>query len=162
MNEFVAILFRLINFGITIAAAIYLFNRYALSMITEAINERQKKIAALEIQVKKSQDERILHEQLAQRQKIQNEQIHKQLIIWNNQFNQKLSEREYEKNMLMQKLEAKVDIQNSFIQERFITQAIMPQALAQARELLEKKSASPEFGSSYLNNLITNLHKSAQ
>lgn len=161
MNEFVAIIFRLINFAITIGAAFYLFKRYGLSLILDKIKDRQKKIEALEIQLKKIEDDRILHEQLSERQKMNYEHLHKQLAVWNDQFNQELTAHEYEKKILKQKLEAKIATQNNFVQEQYVKEAIMPQALKQAREIIEKK-ATTEFGGLYLKNLLNHIKKSAQ
>jgi len=134
--DITTIVFKVINFAILIAAVIYLFKRYALSVIKAQITQQyddhkllqQKSHHAI---AKQEEVERAIVYQKELYQK-----LHQKIEQWNDIFAVVVKEREREKETIKIALHHKALQQQNYIASSYVTQIVLPAALDNARHQL--------------------------
>jgi uncharacterized protein YicC (UPF0701 family) len=160
-HEIVSIIFRLINFAITIGAGFYLFKRYGLSLIQDRLKQKKDQLDALNAQTLSLEQE---HQNLTSQQKYQTilfEQLKFKLSLWNTAFEKLIQERKSEKNDIKAQLDQKVYVLNNHLEKISLEHQVFPKAIEQSRDILEKKFASQAAGKRYLKPILTHIKKSA-
>ncbi len=160
-HEIVSIIFRLINFAITIAAGFYLFKRYGLDIIQDKIKQKKDHLNSLHHQTSTLENE---HQNLASQQKYQTiifEQLKFKLSLWNTAFEKLLQEKKSEKNEIKIQLHEKVHAQNNYLEKQTLERQVFPKAIDRARDILEKQFASEADGKKYLKPILNSIKKSA-
>lgn len=159
-HEVVSIIFRLINFAITVGAGYYLFKRYGLSLIQDKIKQKKDYLDELDHQAAVIAD---THQNLISQQKYQTilfEQLKFKLSLWNTAYQKMLGTRKNEKDEIKKKLEQKVHMQNSYLAQQSLKRQIFVKAIDQARTILENKFMTPSSGKKYLNPILIHIKKS--
>src|SRR5438093_12812751 len=123
-RDIVIILFRLINFSISVLITFYLFKKYILPILYSKAATRKNVIESLQKQSANSQEQLIfLEEQLIQQEKLI-QIFQAKLDIWNQQFIQQISLRKQEKTKIAEHLDQKINEQKDYIQLYYIQKNI--------------------------------------
>jgi len=154
MHEIVAIIFRLINFTILIAAAVYLFKRYALSWIQEQIVGKVSEIDQLQSQVQMLDAQKKDSEQAIINQKKLYHTLYHKMEQWNKSFTIVKNQRDQEKENIMRSLQHKVVQQQNYIALSHAQKKILPVAISNARQILTDEFRSEARAHQFIGSLI--------
>lgn len=158
--EFISVLFRLINVAVTVGAAVYLFKRYGLNVVKNKIRARKQLLEDLHAQQVASEHQCKDKEQQIIEQHLLFQALQKKIEVWRQHFEQRVVEREHEKEHIRASLEKKVAEQSRFLNVRQMQQAIVPGAVKKAREELKAYFESEQAGRVYLAPIVNHIKKS--
>jgi len=89
------------------------------------------------------------------------EQLRFKISLWNTAFEKLIQSRKNEKNEIKKQLEEKIHVQNNHLEQQLFERQVVPHAIAQARDILEKKFSSESAGKKYLKPILTQIKKGA-
>jgi len=158
-EELLAVIFRLVNFGVLVFISVYLFKRYVLPFVNDqmknelaedmAIKDRHKEIRQQEKAVAafaQEQDKacRMLKEKVHRWRRVQDDYVHR-----------RAQERERRIRYLNDRV-ARQELE--FAQQKVMKEAL-PQAVANARQSLQHKFSLLDQRRLYINEIIAQISK---
>lgn len=152
--------FRVINLLVLIALGVYLFKKYFLSSVEDAIAETEAFESGLR------QQEGALENRLDELEVEKNMlEAHCSLLKskidrWRERFDEVLQERKQEKFALQKKISAQRNKQENNVIHAKLLKKIVPSAVQQAKAEFISRYSQEKTGSDYVRNLITTLRKS--
>ena len=156
------ILFTLINFGIVIALAYYLYTKYGRNLLFEHMRSRQeaKRLLQLEEQALKEEQERLKN--LIQEEQRQSIFLLEKVARWRKVQDQEQINNQEEQLAIMRALEKKAHEQAQLYAQHQLTLRILPQVITKAHRVLNKKFEEPHKQDAYLDDIITYMKKSVR
>lgn len=157
-NLFVDVIFRLINFGVLIAVAMYVYKKYILASVENTMAEEEayhnglkQQLGALE-----SRADEIIHEKVLLEKR--GALLKNKVDLWRAEFDKAAQEREIEKQQLLAQAIIRVQKQSLNVAQATLLTKAIPIALANARAQLEKSTAHNQ-SADYLQTLIEGLQR---
>ncbi len=158
-SEIINIIFRFINFAIVIFLIIYVFKKYLLSVIKKQILEKNEKFIRLKERyfelVKKYSN---LDKEIINQKESSNNLINK-INVWNNFVDNQIKDKNVQQDKIKLKLNEKFKKMEQKILKDHITEKIVPEAIQEAKNKLEKEFQIDDNALKYQNNLIELLKK---
>jgi len=158
--EYIAIAFKLINFGVLIGLGVYLFKRYALSSIHLHIAKREQKLADLALQTYLLKEQAKAMELVVADQRAVGHGLLQKIDLWNTLVAQYALEREQQKVLYEEALSKKMILQSNYIEMHEAQKKALLPAIAHARIHLEKQYVSLPAGRSFISELMSHMEKS--
>lgn len=159
ISHFIIVFFKLVNFGIILFLGAYLFKRYVVPSIRAQMQADTHMFASLQ----KSYHMLMRHYQLLDKE-IEDDRyvqadLKQKIMRWRAHLKQKERELEDERVRRTKRLAHLVARQEKEISTQLLYQQILPTAVNQARDQLEKEFAQESAQEQYLNRV---MHKIAQ
>ena len=157
-NQFIAVLFKFINFAAVIGVGVYLYKRYAPSMIYQKIDEKKELLDGLA-----QENLTLTNAQSVISQEIKNQEelkhlLHQKIELWNRMFAKQASIREQEKELVEKKLKLKAVKQSAYLAELYVQKITLPLARQDALNFLQTEYAQDQMGTKY-NDQVLNFMK---
>ena len=154
-----SIFFKLLNFGILIGLGVYVFKRYLLPSIGQEIAENQEALQQLQRN----------NEQLKEDQKKVEARLDEQAALclslgskierWKLAHDNHLRRQQESCQQLRQKIEKKVAVQEQNLAREMLNKKVLPGAIVQAQELLQKTYESESEGRQYILHVMKYLER---
>lgn len=154
------ILFTLINFGIIIALAYYVYIKYGKNLLIEHMRsqEEAKRILELEEQALKEEQGRLKH--LIQEERRQSIVLLEKVARWRKVQDQEQMNDQKEQHEIAKALEKKVHMQAQSYAQQQLTIQVLPQIITKVHKELEGQFSVPGKEDTYLNDIIMYMKKS--
>jgi uncharacterized membrane protein len=138
----VAVVFKLINFVIIIAAAWFMFRKYFSRTLSEKIAHKELETARLqERTIALRQDHHVLDERIAHDKQYASK-LTKKIDAWNNYIQTKRAYQDQQEALIQQAREQKQIVQKKQLQQQWFYKQVFPQALKIAEDQLRQEYAS--------------------
>lgn len=160
MHDVVAVSFRLLNFAVIIALAIYGFKKYVVALVQAQIAARQHYLEDLRQQAQQLQQQSYAVERATQAQENLCKNLDVKVLLWRSAFNKNMQEREGTQELRKLALHEKSVIQGRYLVSKQMEQQVVPQAIADAKNVLLQQYHAPDQGRHYIANIINYMKKS--
>ena len=156
-EEMVHFIFNIINLGVFFGAAGYLFKRYLLPNLMADIKREKKYYQDLQDKYKKLEDD------LRSIRKGIEDQEHLGLILdhkvklWKKLFMQQEQVLDAEKDAIQQELRTRKIKQQNFLSQAIMQKTVLPKALQNASEILQKKFLESAEQNQFMDVIQTTL-----
>lgn len=159
--EVIAIVFKLINFGVLMVGGGYLFKRYLLQDIKLQISKRQQKLAdlALQNQLLKEQG-KAMEFAIAEQQSVSRSLLQK-IDLWKSLVSHHMQLREQEKNIRRSALTQKMKSQQMYIALQDAQKKALLPAIKKAGDVLTANYAATPLGQSFIRLIVKHMEKSS-
>lgn len=156
-ESIVAILFRLINFGVLAGVLWYMFKRYMLQDVKDQM--RQKETARQDLlyhKISLEMRQQDIVQQIADQDTL-GKSLTGKVQVWREAFVRVEHEREMEKDQLKKALDQRAQLQHHYMLVAQVQKRVVPHVVAQTRTMLEQKFTSPDQAKGYLGDICAYL-----
>lgn len=156
------LVFTLINFGVTIGLAAYLYYWYGKPMLQDmmAAREREQTLLMHEKQSLRDEQERLARV-MEQEQRLATSLLEK-ATQWKQRYQQKRAQALEEQQLIDAKVNEKRHQQAQLYAQQRLYKTILPQVMHQAREQLTSQFKKGKEADAYLKDIITFMKKSTR
>lgn len=155
----ITILFRILNVIALIAVAVYFFKRYAYPAIRESQNQKAQAAHDLEEQKELlAEQQSVIDEQMRAQEALRGVLLER-LKTWHDASSHQKQVLAHERNQLHEQFARQMVERVKWAQYERMERLLIPDAVVQARQQLQRKFATGEYGPEYLALLIATMEK---
>lgn len=161
-NHLVLIFFKLLNFGIIIVLAGYLFKRYGLPTVQQGIREYRAYFEGLAYTHRSLKEEELMVEQQIIKDRTEQDFLKERLMRWrahvNDQNKKLIIEREKRKKILQNI----IAVQQKQIMQHRLFSTMMPQVLMEAYRTLKTEAADESVQYKIFDKALSTMHRNEE
>lgn len=156
-TEFIVLAFRIINFGVLIALLGYLFKKYALSTIQQRMLEKRAYVGGLQEQYRSIiyQQEQIAA--IRKEEELLCQRLQQQVSMWRFAIEKERKIRLEEKEQRKDVLKERAQYKEQQIRLLYLKKQVIPHAVRQAEEELQRYFSDKQAGNQYVQQIITRM-----